>query len=116
MTEEQPRIGAHAHLEAGGAAPDGGLPDQQREGATLVAAVAGAKDVLEGKRARRLLVNNKDAGRTKYSPDICMFKISSDRQSHHVPRSQTFGPAPSWTVWSRSHPQVWKVPSESCSH
>lgn len=45
VTEEQPRVGAHAHLEAGGAAPDGRLPDQQREGATLVAAVAGAKDV-----------------------------------------------------------------------
>lgn len=40
VTEEQPRVGAHAHLEAGGAAPDGRLPDQQREGATLVAAVA----------------------------------------------------------------------------
>lgn len=45
VTEEKARIGAHAHLEAGGAAPDGRLPDQQREGAALVAAVAGAEDV-----------------------------------------------------------------------
>lgn len=45
MTEEKSRIGAHAHLEAGGAAPDGRLPDQQREGAALVAAVARAEDV-----------------------------------------------------------------------
>lgn len=45
VAEEKPRIGAHSHLEAGGTAPKGRLPDQQGEGAALVAAVTRAEDV-----------------------------------------------------------------------
>lgn len=45
MAEEKPCVCAHAHLEAGGAAPNRRLPDQQGERATLVAAIAGAEDV-----------------------------------------------------------------------
>lgn len=45
VTEEKSCIRAHAHLEAGGAAPHGRLPNEQREGTILVAAVAGAEDV-----------------------------------------------------------------------
>lgn len=53
VAEEKPCIGARAHLEAGGAAPNGRLPDQQGEGAALVAPVTRAEDIWWGGRADR---------------------------------------------------------------
>ncbi|TNN54282.1 hypothetical protein EYF80_035510 [Liparis tanakae] len=37
VAEEQASVGAHPHLEAGGAAPHRRLPDQEGEGAALIA-------------------------------------------------------------------------------
>lgn len=51
MAEEKPGVGTHAHLETGGAAPNGRLPDQQGEGAALVAPVTRAEDIWWGGRA-----------------------------------------------------------------
>lgn len=45
MTEKKAAVSAHAHLEAGRTAPNGRLPDQQGEGAALVAPVACAEDI-----------------------------------------------------------------------
>lgn len=54
MTEEQPGVSTHAHLQAGGATPNWRFPDQQRERATLVALIAGAEHVCEeGKTIQR---------------------------------------------------------------
>jgi len=52
VAEEQASVGAHSHLEAGGAAPNRRLPNQEGEGATLIAPVARAEHVCDEKKAR----------------------------------------------------------------
>lgn len=57
VAEEEARVGAHAHLQAGGASPNRRFPNQQIEGTTFIAVIARAEDIFDKERRLVCLVN-----------------------------------------------------------